>query len=95
MSIKRQLQKQRAGAIKYWKARKKRYQFVRQNLAKILKLSTKGWPRIFRNPDYLAWVDIAHKAKSKGLYSYKTALCDIAINLKAKALEIKKAKTLF
>lgn len=74
----------KAGAIKYWKARRARYAFVRRRLKKILSLSQKGWAA-YVIPDYIDWLDIVYLAKERGLYSYKTANSDVILNLRAKA----------
>jgi hypothetical protein len=80
------------GAIKRWKARKKRYDFCSRRLKKILALSTDGWPRMTHNPDYIKWLDIVYEAKSKGLYSMKSSNCDVIANLRDKAIELKRMK---
>lgn len=82
----------KSGAIKRWKARKRRYDFVRQRLKKILSLSTKGWPKMTHNPDYIKWLDIVYEAKEKGLYSMKTSNCDVISNLHSKAEELNRQK---
>lgn len=71
----------KAGAIRYWKARRARYAFVRRRLKKISSLNTVGWPRMTNNPVYLDWLDIVYQAKEKGLYSFKTTNCDVIANL--------------
>ncbi len=86
--MKKAVAKQKAGAIRYWKARKDKYEFVRKNLNKILPLSLKGWPKMTTNPDYLKWLDIVYAAKDKGLYSLKSSNCDVIANLHFKAKDI-------
>lgn len=44
------------------------------------------------NPDYLKWLDIVYRAKELGIYSMKTATCDIIANMKNKAEYLKKLK---
>jgi hypothetical protein len=41
------------------------------------------------NPDYLKWLDLVYEAKGKGLYSMKTANCDVIANLRDKAQDLK------
>lgn len=91
-TLKQQAQKQKAGAVRKWKERKRRWDFVRRNLKKISLLSTKGWPKMTNNPDYLKWLDIVYRAKELGIYSMKTATCDIIANMKNKAEYLKKLK---
>jgi hypothetical protein len=81
----------KSGAIKMWKARKRRYDFCKRRMKKILSLSMEGWPRMAMNKDYLKWLDIVYEAKEKGLYSIKTANCDVISNIKNKAIELKQA----
>lgn len=82
----------KAGAIRYWKARRARYDFVRRRLKKILSLNTVGWPRMTNNPVYLEWLDIVYVAKEKGIYSWKTSNCDVIANIERKAQELQAAR---
>lgn len=81
-------------AVLRWERRQRRYQFVKKNAARILKLSTESWPRMARgmNPDYVKWMEIVYKVKSLGLYGLGTSPCDIIIQLKHMAEEIKRQK---
>lgn len=80
------------GSVRYWKARKAKYDFVRRRLKKILALSMQGWPRMTNNQDYLKWLDIVYLAKERGLYSYKTSNCDVIANLNTKAQDLTKIR---
>jgi hypothetical protein len=84
-----QLKKQKAAVIKRWHDRRRRYSFCRRHLKKILALSTKGWPGMTHNRDYLKWLDLVYLAKSRGLYSLKTSTCDIIANMQTKAKQLK------
>jgi hypothetical protein len=86
--MKKSIAKNKAGSIRYWKARKDKHDFVRKNIKKILALSFAGWPRMTKNPDYLKWLDIVYSAKDKGLFSIKSANCDVIANLHFKARDI-------
>lgn len=76
--------------IRHWKAKKRRYDFVRRRLKRILPLSMQGWPYMSRNRDYIKWLDIVYEAKDKGLYSLKTSTCDIIANIYEKAKQLSK-----
>jgi hypothetical protein len=86
------LRRHKQRVINYHKARKRKYDFCRRRLKKILALSTAGWPRMTKNPDYLKWLDLVYEAKEKGLFSLKTSNCDVIANLSRKANELKKLK---
>jgi hypothetical protein len=86
--MKRATAKQKAGAIRYWKARKRRYDFARRHLYRILALDIEGWPHMTGHPYYLTWLDLVYDAKDRGLYSLKTSNCDVIANLYYKAIDL-------
>ena len=92
MANRKELDKRKTSAIKRWKDRKRRYEFCRRRLKRILSLSKAGWPRMTLNPDYLKWLDLVYEAKERDLYSINTATCDVIANLYDKAHELKNLK---
>ena len=87
-------EKQKRSVIKRWKEKKKRYDFVKRRLKRILSLSMQGWPKMYSssNPDYLKWLDIVYEAKERGIYSLNTANCDVIANIHRKAVELTNKK---
>lgn len=86
--MKRATLKQKAGAIRWWSDRRRRYDFVRQHLYQILALDIDGWPHMTGHQYYLTWLDLVYAAKDRGLYSLKTANCDVIANLYHKAIDV-------
>lgn len=79
---------QKECVIRHWRVRQLRYDFVRLHLYTILTLDLDGWPHMTDHPNYLTWLDIVYEAKDRGLYSVKTANCDVIASLYHKAVDV-------
>lgn len=75
--------------IRRWERQKKREDFIKKNLTRILSLSMQGWPRTNNMKDKRKWIDLVFEAKIKGVYGLGTSNCDVIAQLERFAKEIK------
>lgn len=75
--------------IRRWDRQKKREEFIKKNLTRILSLSMQGWPRTNNMKDKRKWIELVFEAKIKGVYGLGTSNCDVIAQLERFAKEIK------
>lgn len=83
---------QREKLLKRWEREKKRQDFIKRRVKKILVLKMDGWPRLKEMPDRHKWIDLVYEAKIAGVYGIGTSNCDVIAQLNrfAKQLPTKK-----
>lgn len=75
-------------ALEKFYRNKRRDQFVKRRIKKILSLSMDGWPRTKNMKDYPKWLEIVIEAKIQGIYGFGTSNCDIIMRLLHRAKQL-------
>lgn len=79
-------------AIERYERHKRRNQFIKKHMKKILALSMNGWPRTKEMKDYIKWLDLIYKAKISGIYGFGTSNCDVIAQLERYAKQLSEHK---